>query len=67
MQDSVFSVIHRKRPLNDIVDEEWVDDCLSDDGLDPTSPTLTHPILRVIKTFPACRYRYSPGIAEYGR
>jgi len=33
MQDSVFSVIHRRRPLNDIVDDEWIEDCLSADGV----------------------------------
>ena len=32
MQDSVFSVIHRERALLDIVDDDWFNDCLSDDG-----------------------------------
>lgn len=39
MQDSVFSVIHRRRPLNDVVDDDWIEDCLSDDGRPPQTPS----------------------------
>jgi len=42
--DSTYCYIHRPRPLLDIVDEEWLKDCLPEDDIDiPTTIDVVTP------------------------